>query len=68
MPSASGEEPRHGLWFRQLVDRKRQVRLLRMITAAKRLDLDRLDFDRLVGADETEALPVHRLERCPQSF
>ena len=36
--------------FRQLVDRKRQVRLVRMLSAAKRLDLDRLDLDRLVGA------------------
>ena len=46
VPGAAGEEPRHGLWFRQLVDRKRQVGLVRMVAAAKRLDLDRLDLDR----------------------
>ena len=44
------------------VGRKRKVRLLRMLAAAKRLDLDRLDLDRLVGADKAEALPVHRLD------
>jgi hypothetical protein len=33
-----------------------------MLSAAKRLDLDRLDLDRLVGADKAEALPMDRLE------
>ena len=61
---ATGEEPRHGLRFRKLVDRKRQVWLVRMVAAAKRLDLDRLDLDRLVRARKAEALAVHRLERA----
>ena len=68
MPVATGEEPRLGLRFRQLVDRKRQVGLVRMLSAAKRLDLDRLDLDRLVGADKAEALAVHRLETQPADF
>ena len=35
-----------------------------MVAAAKRLDLDRLDLDRLVRADKAEALAMHRLERA----
>ena len=62
VPGATGEEPRHGLRFRKLVDRKRHVWLMRMVAAAKRLDLDRLDLDWLVRTRKAEALAVHRLE------
>ena len=62
VPGATGEEPRLGLRFGKLVDRKRHVRLVRMVAAAKRLDLDRLDLDWLIRARKAEALAVHRLE------
>src|SRR5262245_63284800 len=62
MPGATGEEPGHGLWFRQLVDRERHVRLVRVFSTAKSLDLDRLDLDWLVRARKAEALAMHRLE------
>src|SRR6188472_2370734 len=37
-----------------------------MVSSAKSLDLNRLDLDRLVRADEAETLAVHRLERGTQ--
>ena len=63
VPGATGEEPRLGLRFGKLVDRKRHVRLMRMVAAAKRLDLDRLDLDWLIRTRKAEALAVHRLEQ-----
>ncbi len=62
MPGAAGEEPRRGVWNRRPVGRKREIRLGGMAAAAKGLDLDGLDLDRLVGAGEAEALPVQLFE------
>ena len=41
---------------------------MRVVPAAKRLDLERLDLDRLVGAHKAEALPMHRLEGRTQTI
>ena len=56
VPGAPGEEACFALRFRKFVDRKRHVRLMRMVAAAERLDLDRLDSMALSGLDEAEAL------------
>src|SRR6516165_296734 len=67
VPRSTREHRRCGLWLWQLVGRQRQVRLLRKVPATKRLNFDCLDLDRLVLADESEALQVHRLKRALES-
>src|SRR5262249_10905194 len=62
VPDATGEKRGGDFRYRQRINRQRQIRLVRIIAAAKSLDLDRLDLDRLVRADEAKALAMHRLE------